>query len=225
MTQNKYRTLRYWMNEWIYPFLIALFFATLIRVFIVQPFKIPSTSMYPTLKVGDRIFVSKFIYGAKVPFINKKTPAVREPRRGDIVVFVSATDLKYPEPEEEYIRIMGPVFFNKDKKHLKWYAPRYLVKRLIGLPGDKIQIKDGDVYVNDEVLDEPFIIKTFNYFNAGEYGNESKPITVPEGSYFLLGDNSANSVDSRFWGFVSESHLTGKAFIIWWPVNRIRLIK
>lgn len=222
---HKYRTWRYWRDEWINPFIIAIVLAIIIRTFIVQPFKIPSTSMYPTLKISDRIFVNKFLYGVRIPFTNKWSPAVRQPKRGDIIVFTSVTDLIYPEPEKEYARIVGPLFFNKSRIGFRWYAPRYIVKRLIGKPGDKVEIKNGDVYINDKLLEKPVIIKGFDYFNAGDYGSENNPIIVPPGSYYVLGDNSSNSVDSRFWGFVPKGRVLGEAFIIWWPLSRIRLIK
>jgi len=222
---NRFKTWRYWRDEWVYPFIIAVFFATIIRIFIVQPFKIPSTSMYPTLKVGDRIFVNKFLYGAKIPFMEKRTPEIRDPKRGDIIVFVSVTDPIFPDGDTAYKRIVGPLFFNPAKKRFRWYSPRFLVKRLVGVPGDKVEIKDGDIYINDHVLKEPLVIKGINYFNAGDYGQEGKVITLSPDSYFVLGDNSANSVDSRFWGTVPKRQLTGKVMVIWWPLNRIRLVK
>ena len=223
---GKYKTWRYWKDEWVYPFVIAIILAMLIRTFVVQPFKIPSTSMYPTLKIGDRIFVNKFLYGAKIPFTIIKTPKIRLPKRGDIIVFISATDPPYPDPKREHLKILGPIFFNKVKKNFKWHTqPRYIVKRLIGLPGDEIEIEDGDVYIDGRLLKEPLIIKGFNYFNAGDYGKNATATIVPPDSYFVLGDNSANSVDSRFWGFVPKKNLVGKVFIIWWPLNRIRLVR
>jgi len=206
------------------PLCVAIMLAMLIRAFIAQPFKIPSTSMFPTLKIGDRIFVNKFLYGAKIPFSKMRTPMIRQPKRGDIVVFVSVTDPKYPEPSVEYIRMLGPVFFNKAKKRFKWYAPRYIVKRLIGLPGDELEIRDRDIYINGKLLEEPLSVKKFDYYNSGEYGAGGKRIKVPLQSYFVMGDNSANSVDSRFWGYVPKNKLIGKVFIVWWPLNRIRLL-
>lgn len=222
---NRYKTWKYWRDEWVYPFVVAIFLATLIRIFIIQPFKIPSTSMDPTLQVGDRIFVSKFLYGAKIPFTNKRTPKIRDPIRGDIVVFVSVTDPDYPEPRNEYLRIFGPVFFNKDHNRLRWYTPRFLVKRLVGLPGDRVEINKGKIYINGALWEKPLLIRNRDYFNEGDYGREDQVITVPEYSYFVLGDNSGNSIDSRYWGFVPKGHLTGKAFIVWWPVTRIHLLK
>ena len=138
---SKRKTWQYWRDEWIYPFIIAIILAMIIRVFIVQPFKIPSTSMQPTFKIGDRIFVNKFLFGAGIPFTNIRTPKIRGPKRGDIIVFISATDPVFPEPRKEHVRLLGPIFFNKMRKHLKWYTRRYIVKRLIGLPGDKVMIR------------------------------------------------------------------------------------
>ncbi|MDD4202667.1 MAG: signal peptidase I [Candidatus Omnitrophica bacterium] len=220
---NKFRTWTYWWREWLYPFMIALILALIIRAFIVQPFKIPSTSMYPTLKIGDRIFVNKFLYGASIPFTDKILPKVREPKRGDIIVFVSPTDPKVPDPADQYKRLVGPVFWDKGKNFFKWYAPRYLVKRLIGLPGDQVEIKSGNIFINDKKL-ENSRIDVFTYYNGGEFAQENKKIIVPEEHFFVLGDNSGNSVDSRFWGFVPEKNLNGKVFLIWWPIQRVRFI-
>ena len=222
---HRYKTWRYWKEEWIYPFVIAVILALFIRTFVIQPFKIPSASMYPTLKIGDRIFVNKFLFGAKIPFINKTTPKVREPKRGDIIVFISVEDPEYPFPVAKHIRILGPIFFNKLSKTFKWYSgPRYIVKRLIGLPGEMVEIKGGYVYINDKILTDPPIIKSFRYFNVDDESLQPNPILVPENRYFVLGDNSANSVDSRFWGFVPKDHITGKAFVVWWPLFRIRYL-
>lgn len=223
--RSKYRTWKYWRDEWVSPIIVAVVIAAVIRTFIVQPFKIPSTSMYPTLKVKDRIFVNKFLYGARIPVIGTRTPALREPGRGDIIVFLSVEDPPYPSPQEDYARLIGPVFFNKARKRFRWYAPRYLVKRLIGLPGDTIEIRGENVYVNGEILKDPFAVTRFSYFNVGPYGREGEAVTVPDDSYFVLGDNSANSVDSRYWGFVPKKNMTGKVFVIWWPLNRIRLVR
>lgn len=193
---KKYKTWRYWRDEWVKPVLYALIIALFIRTFIAQPFKIPSSSMVPTLKPRDRIFVNKFIYGAKIPFINMRLPELRDPERGDIIVFLSPAEPK-----------------------------KFLVKRLIGKPGDVIEIKTPHVYINGKFLDEPLILKSITYYPRGEYGKAGKSIKVPAGHYYVLGDNSLNSVDSRYWGFVPEKNLTGKVFLIHWPINRVRIVK
>ena len=185
----------YWWEEWIKPILIAAILALIIRTFVIQPFKIPSTSMVPTLKVGDRIFVSKFIYGARIPFTNLKLPAVRGPELGDIVVFKSPVEKK-----------------------------KYLVKRFIASGGDTVEIIDADIYVNGKKVDVAPIDR-FDYFNRGEWGSENQVIKVPEDSFYVLGDNSANSMDSRYWGFVPEKNLVGRAFVIYWPIKRMKLIE
>ena len=194
MQFNK-QTWDWWWSEWIKPIIIAAILAMIIRTFIIQPFKIPTTSMYPTLKPGDRIFVSKFIYGAKVPFTDISLPKVRNPETGDIVVFLSPIEKK-----------------------------KYLVKRFIAKGGDIVEIKDGKIIVNGEEIDSP-PINQFFYYNRGEYGAENETITVPENSFYVLGDNSKNSRDSRYWGFVQADNLVGKAFVIHWPIKRIQLLK
>lgn len=193
---NRYKSWQYWREEWVKPVLYALIIALFIRTFIAQPFKIPTSSMVPTFKPGDRIFVSKFIYGAKIPLINVRLPKVREPKRGDIIVFLSPIEKK-----------------------------KYLVKRLIGLPGDTVEIKDGHVWINGKPAVDPLILKSITYYARGEYARPGKPLKIPEDSYFALGDNSLNSVDSRYWGFVPKKNLAGKVFLIHWPIRRIRTIK
>ncbi|MEA3489564.1 MAG: signal peptidase I [Candidatus Omnitrophota bacterium] len=184
----------YWWNEWIKPILIAALLAFFIRTFIIQPFKIPSNSMYPTLKPGDRIFVSKFAYGARIPFTDIRLPRVEVPELGDIVVFISPIEKKY------------------------------LVKRYIAGGGETVRIMDGELFVDGKRVDKgPF--ERFLYYDRGEYCGERGAIRVPEGHFYVLGDNSANSMDSRYWGFVPDRNIVGKAFLIHWPIRRIRLIR
>ena len=184
------------VREWTESIIIAVVLALLIRTFIIQAFKIPSGSMTPTLLVGDRIFVNKFIYGARIPLTDIRLPAVREPRRGDIVVFKSPED-----PKKDF------------------------VKRLIALSGETVEIKEGFIYVNSEPVDKALAIRSVYYYNRGDYGKEGEKINVPADAYYVLGDNSASSRDSRYWGFVPKKNLIGKAVLIYWPINRIKVIK
>ncbi|MDD5173810.1 MAG: signal peptidase I [Candidatus Omnitrophota bacterium] len=184
------------IREWAESIIIALILALLIRTFVIQAFKIPSGSMIPTFEIGDRIFVNKFIYGAKIPFTDIKFPALRQPHRGDIIVFVS------PEtPKKDF------------------------VKRLIALEGETVEIQAGNILINGKRVDGPDSVKSNYYYNRGEFGKDGTAITVPNGFYFVLGDNSANSRDSRYWGFVPKKNLIGKAVLLYWPINRIRVIK
>jgi signal peptidase I len=192
----KYKTWRFWREEWIKPVLYALIIALFIRTFLAQPFKIPTSSMIPTFKPGDRIFVNKFIYGAKIPYTGIRIMKLREPERGDIIVFRSPVE--------------------RDK---------FLVKRLIGKPGDTVEIKNQHVRINGKIPEEPLILKKIIYYNRGKYGAAGRPVTVPPDSYFAMGDNSLNSVDSRYWGFIPRKNMVGKVFFIHWPVRRIRIVK
>ncbi|MBL7072512.1 MAG: signal peptidase I [Candidatus Omnitrophica bacterium] len=188
------KKIRYFWNEWIKPILVAAVLAFFIRTFIAQPFKIPSSSMRPTLIPGDRIFVNKFIYGGTVPLLDIKLPKVREPELGDIVVFLSPIEKK-----------------------------KYLVKRYIAGGGETVEISGGELFINGkEIKENPF--GKFFYYGNGEYGEEDKKFKVPKGCFYALGDNSANSLDSRFWGFIPNKNLVGKAFLIHWPIKRIHLI-
>jgi len=192
----KYKSWAYWRDEWVKPIIYALIIALFIRTFVAQPFKIPTSSMVPALRPGDRIFVNKFLYGARIPLTNIRFPKLRNPERGDIIVFRS------------------PIEPNK-----------YLVKRLIGLPGDVVLIKDNHLWINGAPLSEPLIIKKITYYNRGEFGAVADSVKVPKDSFFVLGDNSLNSVDSRYWGFVPTKNVAGKVFIIHWPIKRIRVVK
>lgn len=177
----------------------ALILALLIRTFVIQAFKIPSESMYPTLQVGDHLFVLKFSYGIPIPFTNKKIFKWHSPQRGDIIVF------KYP----------------KDVK-------RDFIKRTIGLPGEKILVSHKQVYINSRPLSEPYKIHTDFYPSSDDASvrdNWEKPRNIRRGNYFMMGDNRDSSFDSRFWGQLQEEMIKGKAFFIYWPPWRIGLIK
>jgi signal peptidase I len=183
------------VREYAEAFVIAFVIALLIRTFLVQAFKIPSSSMEPTLLVGDHILVSKFIYGIRIPYIGKKFLTFHKPERGDIIVFV------YPEdPKKDFI------------------------KRVIATEGEKVQIKNRKILVNGKAVDDPwgvygeggglFIPRDFQ--PRDNYG----PKVVPPNSLFVLGDNRDNSQDSRYWGYVDLTAVKGKAFIIYFSYNK-----
>ena len=182
-------------REWIESIIIAFVLAMVIRTFLVQAFKIPTGSMRPTLLEGDLILVNKFIYGAKIPFVDVNLPAVRQPRRGDVVVFI------YPEnPQKDFI------------------------KRLVAVEGETVKIENGTIFIDGQPLLDTVFSQRY-YYNRGEFGQEGKKIVVPKNSIFVLGDNSASSQDSRFWGFVPRKNILGEAILIYWPPQRIRIIK
>lgn len=190
MTKNK-SVIREWIESIVVAFILAMF----IRTFVVQAFKIPTGSMRPTLMEGDRILVNKFIYGVKIPFTDIRLPALRQPKRGDVIVFI------YPED-----------------------TSRDFIKRLIAAGGETAQIQNGKILINSKAVTDPIINKIY-YYNRGDFGTEGKIIEVAANSYFVLGDNSASSRDSRYWGFVDKKFLIGKAVLIYWPLNRIRLVR
>ncbi|RKY33781.1 MAG: signal peptidase I [Candidatus Omnitrophota bacterium] len=183
------------LREWIESIIIAACLATFIRTFFFQIYKIPTTSMIPTLKPGDKIFVSKLIYGPKVPFTSLRIHGFRKPQRGEVIVFIPPHD-----------------------------RTKAYIKRLIGLPGDHLLIKDGNIYINGKLVTDPRIANHY-YYNQGEYGKREEEIIIPPGKYFVLGDNSLSSLDSRFWGFVDQKDIVGKAIFIWWPLSRIGMIE
>lgn len=179
-------------REYAEAIVIAVLLALIIRTFVVQAFKIPSGSMKTTLLVGDHILVNKFIYGIKIPYINKEIISFGAPHRGDIVVF------RYPvDPTKDFI------------------------KRVIGLPGDTVRIQDKKVYVNDKQLVEPYVTHSDPRIQpAGVSPRDNLPaLVVPPNSLFVMGDNRDESYDSRYWKFVDISELKGKAFIIYLSWN------
>ena len=184
-------------HEWVESIVIALILAMFIRTFALQAFKIPSGSMRMTLLEGDRIIVDKLTYGPLIPFTKYRLPGFSHPKRGDVVVFVFPDDHK------------------KD-----------FIKRLIAVGGETVEIRDQRIYVNGRKVSlKKSSGEEIDYYNRGQYGEPNQVIKVPEDSYFVLGDNSASSMDSRYWGFVPKELMIGRAELIYWPLQRIRLIK
>lgn len=184
---NKFR------KEWLEPIIIALVIVFFIKSFIVQNFKIPSSSMEDTLLVGDRLFASKFIYGIKIPFSTTRIFKIRDPKPGDVIVF------KYPkDPSKDYI------------------------KRCIAVGGQKVEIIDKNVFVDGVKQTFPKHSKFIdNNILPVEFGpRDTHPLTkIPERNLFAMGDNRDNSNDSRFWGFVPYENLKGKALFIYWSID------
>lgn len=174
------------LREYLEALAIALVLAFFIRTFIVQAFKIPSGSMLQTLQIGDHLLVKKFSYGVKLPFTDHVIIPVGSPKYKDIIVF------KYPgDPSIDYI------------------------KRVIGVPGDTVEVRDKKVFVNGKELNEPYV----QYTDAGHISpmrDNMAPRKIPKGEYFVMGDNRDGSNDSRFWGNVPEENILGKAWVIYW---------
>jgi signal peptidase I len=181
------------VQEYIEAIIIAILIAFVIRTFVIQAFKIPSRSMVPTLLVGDQILVNKFIYGVKIPYLRKTIIPVTNPEKGDIVVFI------YPNDR------------SKD-----------FIKRVIGIAGDKIEIKNKRIFINNKEYSDSYGVYSDNLIYPGiiQPRDNFGPVTVPQGSLFVMGDNRDESSDSRYWGFVDIKDVEGKAFIIYWSWNR-----
>ncbi|MBU3912193.1 MAG: signal peptidase I [Candidatus Omnitrophica bacterium] len=128
--------------------------------------------------------------------VNKFIYKFREPVRGDVIVFVSPEDKK------------------KD-----------FIKRLVGLPGEEIEISNGTILINKKAVDSDSVIRERYYYNRGDFGKENQAVIIPDNAYYALGDNSISSRDSRYWGFMPKKYLIGKAFLIYWPLTRIRILK
>jgi signal peptidase I len=176
------------LREYGEALFIALILALIIRAFVFQAFSIPSGSMQPTLLVGDYLLVNKFSYGIRNPFTNKVWISLGAPHRGDVVVFIFPQD------------------------HSKDY-----IKRVIGLPGDKVQIVNKQVYINGQPLVTPqAVYQDSERFPGSQVARDNfGPVVVPVNAYFVMGDNRDHSYDSRFWGFVPDDALRGKAFLIY----------
>lgn len=217
--------------EWAETFFSALILASLMMYFVVQAFKIPSGSMKNTLLIGDHLFVNKFVYGIRIPFTNKRVLRLRPVDAKDVVVFRFPTE----DTEEQHC---GSIQYGKD-----------FIKRVVGLPGDEIKVRDEVVYRNGvQVGYEPYVRlvlldiqreKDPHPLSQDEYQHlwESRqldqyvlgnfirddfgPVHVPANTYFMMGDNRDESCDSRFWGPVPDHYIKGKAWLVYWPPNRI----
>ena len=226
-----------WWIEYPVSFFPVILIVFLLRSFLVEPFKIPSGSMLPTLLVGDFILVNKYTYGVRIPIINQKVVELNQPRRGDVMVF------RYPEdPSLDYI------------------------KRVIGTPGDTIEYRDKKLRVNgveaklDSAGDYSYVegglnfistqrhtetlgdqahavltqkdmppvhlsgVKQFPFRENCDYNETGFICKVPDGHYFMMGDNRDSSSDSRYWGFVPDRNVVGKAFMIWWNFDELKRI-
>ncbi|MFA5975895.1 MAG: signal peptidase I [Elusimicrobiota bacterium] len=218
--------------EWVETSFSAILLAAVIMYSVVQAFKIPSSSMEDTLLIGDHLFVNKFIYGIRIPFTDRRVLKLRDVRRGDIVVFEApSTALQSREEREQH-------------------AHKDFIKRAIGLPGDEIRIKDKHVYINGQLQEESYAIyrddsiwpNALKSMNADEYqrewasgefsifrrdqvGDTFGPVRVPPNCYFVMGDNRDGSFDSRFWGPMPNSNLKGKAWLVYWPIRRVKIIR
>ncbi|MDT8420744.1 MAG: signal peptidase I [Desulfuromonadales bacterium] len=184
-----------WYREWSEALIVAIVLALVIRTFLFQAFKIPSGSMLDTLLIGDHLLVNKFIYGTQIPFTDERYLALRQPERGDIIVF------EFPEDAEK-----------------SYFQRRDFIKRVVGVPGDVVEVKNKQVFVNgqpflleQEVHKDPETVPAI----AGPR-DFTGPFMVPENNYFVMGDNRDYSYDSRFWGFVHRSKIKGLAFIKYW---------
>jgi len=190
------------IKEWVNTIFVSILLALFIMTFIIQAFKIPSGSMKNTFLIGDHLFVGKFIYGTRIPFTDRVVFPLRKLHRRDIIVF------RFPlEPDKDFI------------------------KRCMALPGDTVEMRDKKLYVNGELQDEPYVIhadrETYSLSDTSAQSGRDNfgPVTVPDGKYFVMGDNRDASYDSRFWGFLERKYIKGKALFVYWPLNRIRIIR
>ena len=226
-----------WWIEYPKSFFPIILIVFLLRSFLVEPFKIPSGSMIPTLLVGDFILVNKFTYGIRLPVVNKKITEVNLPQRGEVMVF------RYPEnPTLDYI------------------------KRVVGVPGDRVEYRNKRLTINGQLVqvekadDDPFVdggtgfvsspqfwetlgahrhyiminpeapglqlasVRQFPQRENCVYNEQEFNCLVPPGQYFMMGDNRDSSSDSRYWGFVPEQNIVGKAFLVWWNFSELKRI-
>ncbi|PYP57348.1 MAG: signal peptidase I [Gemmatimonadetes bacterium] len=203
-----------WFDSWMRSLGMALVLFLIIRTFLLEAFQIPSGSMERTLLAGDFLFVNKAVYGAQIPGTNARLPGFNTPHRGDVIVFA------YPkDPTLSY------------------------VKRVIGTPGDIVEMKQGQVYVNGRMLDESYVQRKdplhdqfdpeFNWQREYLVRRTDEqlrryhptrdtwgPLRVPDDKYFVLGDNRDNSLDSRYWGFVDASAVKGRPLVVYFSYNR-----
>jgi signal peptidase I len=235
---DKVEKRRYFLHEdleWADTVFSAALMASLLMMFVIQAFKIPSASMEKTLLIGDHLFVNKFLYGARVPVTGRRILPLRQPKRGDVLVFQFPVD----NPTELHC---GSVQYGKD-----------FIKRLVGEPGDTVEVREGRVILNGKpVGDEPYALHDEPYREPesphakeisperyqqlwqehhldAELQNNQRdffgPVKVPPHSYFMMGDNRDHSCDSRYWGPVEEKYVKGNAWFLYWPPSRMGAVR
>jgi signal peptidase I len=183
------------VREYFESIVIAVILALFVRTWAVQAFKIPTGSMENNLLIGDHLLVNKFVFGPASGPLERTLLPMREIRRGDVVVF------KYPdEPERDFI------------------------KRVIGLPGETLELRNKKVFIDGQPIDEPYV----HFLDPDHHASEVTsfdvrerygPVRVPEGQYFVMGDNRDNSQDSRYWGFLPRGYIKGRALMIYWSYD------
>jgi signal peptidase I len=184
------------LREYFESIVIAVILALFIRTFVVQAFKIPTGSMEENLLIGDHLLVNKFVFGPSATALERAVLPIASLKRGEVVVF------KYPEePDRDFI------------------------KRVIGLPGETVELREKKVYINGMPLNEPYVHflappraggTEFNEVTSFDVRERYGPVTVPPNQYFVMGDNRDNSQDSRYWGFLPRDLVKGKALVIYW---------
>jgi signal peptidase I len=189
------------LREYFESIVIAVILALFIRTFVVQAFKIPTGSMEENLLIGDHLLVNKFVFGPSETGAERTLLPVGTIKRRDIIVF------KYPEdPERDFI------------------------KRVIGLPGETVEVREKKVYINGTALDEPYVHflappsapSELHEVTSFDVRERFGPVTVPADQYFMMGDNRDNSADSRYWGFLRRDYIKGKALVIYWSYQAER---
>ncbi|HWW89098.1 MAG TPA: signal peptidase I [Vicinamibacterales bacterium] len=189
------------IREYFESIVIAVILALFVRTFVVQAFKIPTGSMEENLLIGDHLLVNKFVFGPAPTAVERTLLPIGTIHRRDVIVF------KYPEePERDFI------------------------KRVIGMPGETVEVKQKKVYINGQALDEPYVhflqppavSSELNEVTSFDVRERYGPVTVPANQYFVMGDNRDNSQDSRYWGFLPRENVKGKALFIYWSYESDR---
>lgn len=229
---------RYYLDddlEWADTVFSSALLAWVLMTFLIQAFKIPSGSMERTLLIGDHLFVNKFIYGLRVPIWGKRLISLRDVRRGDVMVF----EFPVPDPRDPHCG--------------KINAGENFIKRVVGLPGETVQVSGGRVSIDGKMLSEETYARYDDQYRQPESVHAKEltpplyqelwqnhkldrelgdiqrdyfgPVKVPAGSYFMMGDNRDHSCDSRYWGPVDNHLIKGKAWFIYWPPSRMKMVR
>jgi len=211
-----------WVREWVETLVVALALALFIRAFFIQVFWIPSGSMEPTLNINDRIIVNKLAYGLQNPLFESY-------KEKKFLYIIPNPLYQHPVPTSDLAYFIN---FNKAPQRFdvivfKMYDQlgnrKDLIKRVIGLPGEKLEVKKGAVYINDQPLTETHPLNN-NYYDLDTMPAAFGPVKIPQDSFFVMGDNRPNSADSRYWGFLPKSQIIGPAFLRIWPLWGLGLI-